>query len=45
MSLEKSVLTEPIISNLLSTHYGIFPLSVNKLKLVFRYMTAVNTIS
>lgn len=33
MSLEKSVLTEPIISNLLSTHYGIFPLSVNKLKL------------
>ncbi len=33
MSLEKSVLTESIISNLLSTHYGISPLSVNKLKL------------
>jgi len=33
MSLEKSVLTEPTISDLLSTHYGISPLSVNKLKL------------
>ena len=33
MSLEKSVLSESIISELLSTHYGISPLSVNKLKL------------
>lgn len=33
MSLEKSVLTESVISDLLSNHYGIFPLSVNKLKL------------
>ena len=33
MSLEKTILTESIISDLLSTHYGIIPLSVNKLKL------------
>ena len=33
MSLEKSILTESIISDLLSTHYDISPLSVNKLKL------------
>ncbi len=33
MSLEKSILTESILSDLLLTHYGIFPLSVNKLKL------------
>ena len=33
MSLEKSVLTESIISDLLSNHYGILPLSVKKLKL------------
>ncbi len=33
MSLEKSVLTESNISELLSTHYGISPLSVNKLQL------------
>ena len=33
MSLEKSILTESVIGNLLSTHYGIIPLSVNKLKL------------
>lgn len=33
MSLEKSILTESIISELLSNLYGISPLSVNKLKL------------
>ena len=33
MSLEKSVLTESIISDLLLNHYGISLLSVNKLKL------------
>ncbi len=33
MSLEKSVLTDSTISVLLSNHYGISPLSVNKLKL------------
>lgn len=33
MSLEKSVLNESIISDLLFQHYGISPLSVNKLKL------------
>ena len=33
MSLEKSILTESIISDLLSTHYGISLVSVNKLKL------------
>ena len=33
MSLEKSVLNESIISDLLFLHYGISPLSVNKLKL------------
>lgn len=33
MSLEKSVLTESIISDLLSNHYGILPLSVKKQKL------------
>ncbi len=33
MSLEKSVLNDSAISELLSKHYGISPLSVNKLKL------------
>ena len=33
MSLEKSVLNETVISDLLSNHYGISSLSVNKLKL------------
>lgn len=33
MSLEKSILTESIISDLLSNHYRISPVSVNKLKL------------
>ena len=33
MSLEKSVLNESILSDLLFQHYGIVPVSVNKLKL------------
>ena len=32
MSLEKSILTESIITDLLTKHYGIIPVSVNKLK-------------
>ena len=33
MALEKTVLNEKIVSDLLSRHYGIYPISANKLKL------------